>query len=77
MKGLLKPTRVTVDEHAFLVRPDPSQPGVYHFDWLTGTPNYGFTVGRSDGGPMSMREAEEFIRGFLAQIDPETGYIGD
>lgn len=77
MEELSKPTTVTVDEHAFLVRPDPSQPGVYHFDWLTGTPNYGFTAGRSDHVPMSMPEAEESIRGFLAQIDAETGYIRD
>lgn len=53
----------------------PHSPGVYDFDWLSGPRGYGFMSARSDHRPMSQAEVEEAIRGFLAQIDPVTGYI--
>ena len=48
----------------------------YDYTWLTG-PNdgYGFTV----AGPFEQSEAEHkaTIAGFLAEIDPATGYLRD
>lgn len=66
--------RLLVDGHEFLVRPRPDEPGVYDVDWRTGPPDYGFT---SAGGTLSPAELEAAIRNFLAQVDPETGYIED
>lgn len=49
--------------------------GSNHYDWISG-PNagYGFSV---FGGyePRSEEEHRVAIRGFLASIDPETGYL--
>jgi hypothetical protein len=42
---------------------------------LRPNPGYGFSSASSDGSAMSMGDFEEAIRGFLAQVDPETGYI--
>jgi hypothetical protein len=53
----------------------PGRPGHYDYIWLSGPdPDYGFTSVRSDGGP-STAEHVKAVRGFLAQIDPETGCI--
>jgi hypothetical protein len=70
------PTRVTVDGELFEVSASTERPGQYHFAWLSG-PNkgYGFGTTRSDGAAMSEHEIEADIRGFLMQVDPETGYI--
>jgi hypothetical protein len=70
------PTRVEVDGHVFDVAASRNRPGQYHFDWVSG-PNsgYGFSVGTSDGREMNNAETEAAIRGFLAQVDPKTGYL--
>jgi hypothetical protein len=68
--------RLVVDGEQFDVREEPGRPGQYHFSWASG-PNsdYGFTSARSDGRPESTAELREAIRDFLAQVDPETGFI--
>ena len=68
--------RVTVDGEDFEVRASPGRPGAYHYEWISGpNPGYGFSSARSDAQPSTMEEHEGAIRNFLAQVDPETGYI--
>ena len=69
-------TRLDVDGETFEAARDPEQPGAVHFTWVSGpNPGYGFTSRRSDQGEMTEEEQVDAIRGFLAQIDPVTGYI--
>jgi hypothetical protein len=74
--GSESPTRVEVDGELFDVAPVRDRPGQYRFTWVSG-PNsgYGFSAGTSDGRAMSSAEMDAGIRKFLAQVDPETGYI--
>jgi hypothetical protein len=79
--------RLTVDGEVFDVRPNDT--GGHHFDWVSGpNPGYGFSTGKpmifvpvgEDGVVRTEADDTLFtrqIREFLAQIDPETGYIGD
>lgn len=66
---------LNVDEHGFLVRDRPAEPGVYDFDWLTGPQSYGFTSGSYDRAAMNTAEMRESISDFLARVDPQTGYL--
>ena len=69
-------TRVEVDGEVFDVVAHRDRPGQYHFDWISGpNPGYGFSSGSSDGRGMSNADLEASIRNFLAQVDPDTGYI--
>jgi hypothetical protein len=63
-----------VDGEVFESRPDGR--GGTHYDWLSG-PNdgYGFTASPTEG--CSLEDHRGFIRSFLDQIDPATGFIGD
>ena len=67
---------VIVDGERFSVQADADRPGHYRFAWLSG-PNsgYGFSTSTSDGSIMSISQIETAIRGFLAQVDPATGFI--
>ena len=70
------PTRVEVDGEVFDVVARRDRPGQYHYTWVSGpNPGYGFSSGSSDGRTMSDADIEASIRNFLAQVDPETGYI--
>ena len=70
--------RFEIDGEVFEVAARPGHPGVYDYNWTSG-PNrqYGFTSARSDRSSSTTAEHEEAIRGFLAEIDPETGYLAD
>ena len=69
---------VDIAGEVFSIRERPGEPGVYDFTWLTGpNPGYGFTLGTSDHAPLPAEYLEDEARGFLAQIDPETGYLRD
>lgn len=80
--------RLTVDGEVFDVRANDNETG-HHFDWVSGpNPRYGFSTGMPMifvpvGEDADIRtEADDAfyvqqIREFLAQIDPETGYVGD
>lgn len=49
--------------------------GGYDLTWLTGpNPGYGFS---SSGMPLDPGRLAQTIRGFLAGIDPATGYLGE
>jgi len=74
--GTSPPLRLVVDGEQFDVRERPGRRGQYDFAWVSGpNPGYGFTSARSDGQPASTAELQDDIRGFLAQVDPETGFI--
>ena len=74
--GVEPSTRVEVDGEVFDVVARRNRPGQYHFAWVSGpNPDYGFSSGTSDGRAMSSADIEASIRDFLAQVDPETGYI--
>jgi pimeloyl-ACP methyl ester carboxylesterase len=69
--------RLEVDGQVFDVAARHDRPGQYDYAWISGqNPGYGFSSGRSDGGPSTMVDHEAAIRTFLSQLDPETGYIG-
>ncbi|GAA0433518.1 hypothetical protein Acor_07690 [Acrocarpospora corrugata] len=68
--------RVEVDGEVFDVVARGDRPGQYDYAWISGpNPGYGFGSARSDGGASTMADHEAAIRSFLAQVDPETGYI--
>jgi hypothetical protein len=61
-----------VDGEVFQLRPD--QYGGSDYTWLSGpNPGYGFCL--SPTPDMSLDNHRENIRGFLAEIDPTTGYL--
>ena len=69
---------ITVDEEHFAVDYDAEQPGAYHFSWLSGRdPQYGFSTRISTHERRPQQELVNSIRGFLAEIDPATGYLRD
>jgi hypothetical protein len=70
--------RLRVDGIEFDVAYDESQPGAYHYTRRTPpAAGYGFTARRSDHVRSTMAEHEAAVRDFLAQVDPDTGYIED
>lgn len=72
------PTVLAVDGDLFTAVADPDQPGSWHLTWDTGpNPGYGYMSRRSDhqwGDPADLVGG---ARNFLAEIDPETGYLED
>lgn len=72
---MVKQLRIVVDGETFDV---VKQGNANHFSWVSG-PNagYGFAIGRSDGVALNEAEAVAAARGFLASIDPATGYIAE
>lgn len=68
--------RVEVDGQVFEVAERVGEAGQYDFTWVSGAdPEYGFSSRTSDGSALSESDLVESIRGFLAQVDPATGYI--
>ena len=63
-----------VDGEVFAL--SPNEFGGTDYAWLSG-PNPGYGFGVSPTADLSLDEHVENIRGFLAQIDPATGYIED
>lgn len=62
-----------VDGEQFAIR--RTGDGGTAYDWLSG-PNKSYGFG-SSGTPNRPEEHRDSIRGFLAMIDPNTGYIAD
>jgi hypothetical protein len=61
------------DGERFELRADPA--GGTQYTWLSGpNPGYGFGASPTTG---DVEQHRANIRGFLAMIDPRTGYIGD
>lgn len=68
--------RIEVDGEIFEVSAQEGLPGQHNLRWLSGpNPGYGFTCRRSDVRLSTRAQLIEQIRDFLAQIDPDTGYI--
>jgi hypothetical protein len=63
-----------VDGEMFALR--PNEFGGTDYAWHSG-PNPGYGFGASPTSGLSLDEHIENIRGFLAVVDPTTGYIGD
>ncbi|WP_393053586.1 hypothetical protein [Streptomyces sp. LN549] len=69
---------LNVDGERFTVTRRAGSRGVYDFDWESGpNPGYGFTAAVHGAAAMRREELEDAARGFLKQVDPATGYIGD
>ncbi len=71
-----EPVVLAVSGETFKASADPSQPGAWHLDWVSG-PNegYGFTTRSADHSWESRGELERAVQSFLDMIDPQTGYI--
>lgn len=67
--------KLVVDGETFEVTTDPAQPGQYSCRWLTGPHDYGFSMVRSDGSAIGEEDLRRAIGEFLAEINPETGYL--
>lgn len=65
--------RFVVDGETFTVR-RRDEDGSAHYDWVSG-PNRGYGFSSSGSGQESRAHHEAAIRGFLAAIDPATGYL--
>ncbi len=50
----------------------------YHYTWTSGPHDgYGFSTASNSETPLTLEDHRRNIREFLAQIDPDTGYIED
>jgi len=68
--------RIEVDGELFVVSIRPDRSGQHDFTWVSGpNPGYGFSSTTSEDGSLTEAQMTAAIRGFLAQIDPDTGYI--
>jgi hypothetical protein len=66
---------VTLDVDGELFDLLPDLQGGTHYTWLTG-PRHGYGFSLSPTTDESIAKHREHIRGFLAEIDPSTGYLG-
>ena len=71
------PVEFLVDGARFVVTRRMGSPGTYDFDWTSHPASYGFTVGMNGSWTPDREELAEHIRSFLAEVDPETGYLPD
>ncbi|MGI5174739.1 hypothetical protein ACQEVZ_00195 [Dactylosporangium sp. CA-152071] len=69
-------TSLTLEVDGELFALTPNEFGGTDYAWLSG-PNPGYGFGVSPTPNLSLDEHMEHIRGFLAQVDPATGYIED
>lgn len=68
--------RLHVDGEVFEVAEQQDEPGAYHLRWISGpVPGYGFHTARNDRARQGDAELSAAIRGFLRQVDPDTGRI--
>lgn len=66
---------LTVDGETFAVR-NCADDHATHYNWISG-PNDGYGFSTFGGPePLSLEQRLDRIRGFLAGIDPATGYLG-
>ena len=73
----LDPMELVVEGQRFLVTRRAESPGTYDFDWISHPESYGFTLAAGDEWRPDHDELAEQIRSFLAEIDPDTGYLPD
>lgn len=75
MQEETEPVRITVQGQNFTVRARPGEPGVYDYDWTNHPEGYGFTSAGNPQYPVSHEEMERAIISFLAEINPDTGFL--
>jgi hypothetical protein len=73
----LDPVELVVDGERFVVTRRADSPGTYDFDWISHPASYGFTIGTNFEWRPDRAELTQQIRDFLAEIEPETGYLPD
>ena len=73
----LDPVELVVDGQRFVVTRRAEAAGTYDFDWVSHPASYGFTVGANSKWRPDRAEMTEQISSFLAEVDPETGYLAD
>jgi hypothetical protein len=71
----LDPVDLVVDGQRFVVTQRAGSAGTYDFDWISHPASYGFTIGASLDWRPDQAELAEQIHSFLAEVDPETGYL--
>lgn len=71
------PVELVVDGETFVVTRRVESPGTYDFAWTSHPESYGFTIGANVAWKPDQNELREAIRSFLAQVDPDTGYLPD
>lgn len=69
------PVRFTVQGQEFTVRARAGEPGVCDHFWTNHPEGYGFTFAGNPADPVSREGMERDIISFLAEINPETGYL--
>ena len=73
-----QPATLVVGDEQFTARAHPEQPGAWHLTWDTGpNPGYGYTTRRSDHHWAEPADLVPGAKAFLAEIDPDTGYLED
>lgn len=73
----LDPVELVIDGESFVVTRRADSPGTYDFDWTSHPASYGFASSGDGAWKPGRDELTEAIRSFLAEIDPETGYLAD
>ena len=73
----LDPVELIVDGESFVVTRRAVSPGTYDFDWTSHPASYWFTVGANVEWKPDRAELTAEIRSFLAEVDPESGYLPD
>jgi hypothetical protein len=71
------PVEVVVDQEVFVVSQRADAPGTYDFDWVSHPHGYGFTMSGPVDWVLDHAQTIADIRDFLAEVDPETGYLRD
>lgn len=77
MKPGLDPLELVVNGETFVVSRRPGPAGTFDFDWISHPQSYGFALSSYPGWKPDRAELITRIRDFLAEIDPETGYLAD
>jgi hypothetical protein len=73
----LDPLELVVDGEKFVVTRRAGSPGTYDFAWTSHPASYGFSMASNADWHPDRAELTEQIHSFLADIDPETGYLRD
>ena len=71
------PVELVVDGQRFVVTRRAESAGTYDFDWVSHPASYGFTVSANVEWRPDRAQMTDQIRSFLAEVDPETGYLAD
>lgn len=73
----LDPVELVVDGETFVVTRRPDSPRTIDFAWTSHPEGYGFGISTNFDWMPAQSELVERIRSFLAEIDPDIGYLSD